>query len=400
MEDSSQFMQWALSTLQHDELPPATPAAAAAYDDNGCNTFSPVPALRYSASVNSMVPEEPPAQEGQRATNSWSSVDTDSGSGGGGAAVTAVQRDAWSPSQQNSANNCATPRSSGSGTNQPVSWDFNSASAQLIKEAQHNSATAAARAAESAGGDGGVPQYGSPRTRRASARISASSSSAPYSQDHIIAERKRREKINQRFIELSTVIPGLKKMDKATILSDATRYVKELQEKMKALQQDGRGMESSAVLAKRPCIAVAAPDGDEDGGGPSCAAAGHAETRNNALPEIEVRISDSNVLMRIHCDDTKGVLVRLLAEIEGLHLSITQTNVMPFSSCILIINIMAKVEQGFNATADDIVGRLNALLQQGVRTDPVQKSWLRLCCSCSCCSQRTAAASDGNGCSN
>jgi len=36
--------------------------------------------------------------------------------------------------------------------------------------------------------------------------------SAPYAQDHIIAERKRREKINQRFIELSTVIPGLKKV--------------------------------------------------------------------------------------------------------------------------------------------------------------------------------------------
>jgi hypothetical protein len=31
-------------------------------------------------------------------------------------------------------------------------------------------------------------------------------------QDHIIAERRRREKINQRFIELSTVIPGLKKV--------------------------------------------------------------------------------------------------------------------------------------------------------------------------------------------
>ena len=30
-------------------------------------------------------------------------------------------------------------------------------------------------------------------------------------QDHIIAERKD-QKINQRFIELSTVIPGLKKV--------------------------------------------------------------------------------------------------------------------------------------------------------------------------------------------
>ena len=36
--------------------------------------------------------------------------------------------------------------------------------------------------------------------------------SAPYAQDHIMAERKHREKINKRVIELSTVIPCLKKV--------------------------------------------------------------------------------------------------------------------------------------------------------------------------------------------
>ena len=85
MEDSTQFMEWALSTLQHEQPPPGTPApAAVAYDDGCDDTVSSIPVLRYSASVESMVPGEPPAREGQRATNSWSSVDTDSGSGGGG----------------------------------------------------------------------------------------------------------------------------------------------------------------------------------------------------------------------------------------------------------------------------------------------------------------------------
>lgn len=125
-------------------------------------------------------------------------------------------------------------------------------------------------------------------------------------------------------------------MDKATILSDATRYVRELQEKLKGVQQNGsggRGMESAAVLVKKPCIAL--PDDDEDGGG---AAAG---TRNE-LPEIEARISEGNVMVRIHCHDAKGVVVRLLAEVEELHLCITHTNVVQFSPSILIINIIAK----------------------------------------------------------
>ncbi|KAF8681771.1 hypothetical protein HU200_045208 [Digitaria exilis] len=338
MEDSTQFMQWALTTLQHEQPPPATPSGAA-YVDNGCDdTVSSLPGpLGYSPSADSLVPQEPPAREGQRATNSWSSVDTDTVSGAGGASVTA-----WSPPQHSA---MVSGSCSSGGTNQPVSWDFNSSSAQLvIREAAQPSSAATARA-ESGGGGGAPPQmaqHGSPPTRRASAsKTSAHSSSAPYSpsQDHIIAERKRREKINQRFIELSAVIPGLKKMDKATILSDATRYLRELQEKLKGLQENGggggRGMESAVLVNKKPCIAV--PDGDDgDGGGaPSSYAA--------AGPEIDVRISEGNVVMvRIHCQDAKGVIVMLLAEVEELHLCITHTNVVQFSAGILIINIIAK----------------------------------------------------------
>ncbi|XP_062213326.1 transcription factor bHLH18-like isoform X2 [Phragmites australis] len=335
MEDSSMFMQWAMSTLQHGH-PPATPTAA--YDDSG-DTFSSLPVFGYSASLlNTMVPEEPPAREGHRDTKCWSLGNTDSGSGGVGASVGAVERDGRSPSQHSV--KCPAPQSSsGSGTNQLVSWNFNSVSAQPCNEAMPISAAAA-----SASNDGGgVPlmmQHGSPRTRRSSEKSSGSSSSAPYAQDHIIAERKRREKINRRFIELSTVIPGLKKMDKATILSDATKYVKEIQEKLKAHEDssgNGRSVES-AVLVKKPRIAV--PD-DKDGRPPSNAASGPAMARN-ALPEIEARISDSNVMVRIHCDDAKGLLVRLLAEVEGLHLGIAHVNVMPFPASTLIVNIVAK----------------------------------------------------------
>ncbi|KAK9144144.1 hypothetical protein Sjap_004047 [Stephania japonica] len=47
------------------------------------------------------------------------------------------------------------------------------------------------------------------------------------SQDHIIAERKRREKLSQCFIALSAIVPNLKKMDKASVLGDAIKYMKQ-----------------------------------------------------------------------------------------------------------------------------------------------------------------------------
>ncbi|KAJ1439584.1 Myc-type, basic helix-loop-helix [Sesbania bispinosa] len=66
-------------------------------------------------------------------------------------------------------------------------------------------------------------------------------------QDHIIAERKRRENLTKMFIALSAVIPRLKKMDKASIIKDAINYVKYLQKTVKDLQEQNmkrKNMES------------------------------------------------------------------------------------------------------------------------------------------------------------
>lgn len=133
-------------------------------------------------------------------------------------------------------------------------------------------------------------------------------------------------------------------MDKATILSDATSYVKELQEKIKALEDgDGSGSNDRSietwVLVKKPCIAV--PDEDA-GSSPSWDSSGTTSPARNPLPEIEARFLNKDVMVRIHCVDGKGVAMRVLAQLEELHLSIIHANVMPFQACTLIITITAK----------------------------------------------------------
>lgn len=53
------------------------------------------------------------------------------------------------------------------------------------------------------------PKYGHQGVKRA---VGSMSRSPLLAQDHVIAERKRREKLSQKFIALSAVVPGLKKV--------------------------------------------------------------------------------------------------------------------------------------------------------------------------------------------
>ncbi|CAN6291999.1 unnamed protein product [Urochloa humidicola] len=301
MEDMGMFIEWATktNTPQHEH-----PGAAADHDFSAAAAFPSLQALREASHAAAMVQE---LTAGVHAPNSW-------GSGGSG---------------------------SGDGVENtlPASWSFGAASTQPGSNGMMMEDPAAAHSLLS------DLVHGPPPARRAGAAAgfrSAGSMSASYAQDHIIAERKRREKINQRFIELSTVIPGLKKMDKATILSDATRHVKELQEKVKVLEaggSSGRSVETRLVLVNRPCLhGTAAMDDD---GSPLPASPG-TPTARDGLPEIEVRFSEKSVMVRVHCENSKGVLVKVLAEMEDLQLIIIHANVMPFLASTLIIAVTAE----------------------------------------------------------
>ncbi|KXG37670.1 hypothetical protein SORBI_3001G107400 [Sorghum bicolor] len=177
---------------------------------------------------------------------------------------------------------------------------------------------------------------------------------ASQNQDHILAERKRREKLSQRFIALSKIVPGLKKMDKASVLGDAIKYVKQLQDQVKGLEDEARRRPvEAAVLVKKSQLSA---DDDE---GSSCDENFVGTDASGTLPEIEARVSDRTVLVRIHCENRKGVLIAALSEIERLGLSIMNTNVLPFTTSSLDITIMAMAGDDFCLSVKDIVKKLN-----------------------------------------
>ncbi|EXC54482.1 hypothetical protein L484_001114 [Morus notabilis] len=182
-------------------------------------------------------------------------------------------------------------------------------------------------------------------------RISTSTKLS-QAKDHILAERKRREKLSQRFIALSAIVPGLKKMDKASVLGDAIKYMKQLEEKVKTLEEQMRkkNMESVVFVKKSRIFAVednSSSDENVSGG-----------SFSKPLPEIEARVCDKNVLIRIHCEKRKGILEKTIAEVEKFHLTVINTSCMTFGSFSLDVTIIAQMNVEFSLTVKDLVKNL------------------------------------------
>ncbi|XP_057967323.1 transcription factor bHLH18-like [Malania oleifera] len=184
-----------------------------------------------------------------------------------------------------------------------------------------------------------------------------------HAQDHVIAERKRREKLSQRFVALSTVVPGLKKMDKASVLGDAIKYLKQLQERVKTLEEQTKKktVESVVFVRKSQLCAADVDDNsssDENFDGYSV---------DQPLPEIEAKVSDENVLIRIHCEKQKGMIAHVLAEIEKLQLSVVNSSVLPFGDYATDITVIAKMEEGCCMKVKDLASNLRLKILKFMR---------------------------------
>ncbi|KAK9097062.1 hypothetical protein Sjap_022559 [Stephania japonica] len=193
--------------------------------------------------------------------------------------------------------------------------------------------------------------------KRPSSAAAAKPVSSSYNQDHIIAERKRREKLSQRFIALSAIVPGLKKMDKASVLGDAIKYLKQLQERVKVLEDKTakKTMESVVFIKKSQLFS------DDDLSSTDESFIAHSS--DEPLPEIEARVSDKNVLIRIHCERQTGILTKTLDEIEKLHLTVINSSMMSFGDSSVDITVIAQIKEEFSMTVKDLVKNLRSALR-------------------------------------
>lgn len=131
-------------------------------------------------------------------------------------------------------------------------------------------------------------------------------------------------------------------MDKASILEEAIKHVKELKEKVQVLEEEKKSRPSkqeSVLMFVNKCKLEMEEADDEYSS---------SDENNNGFSsdraDIEVRFSDNNVLIRITCARRNAFVLNIHNEIEKLHLTIVQSCMMPFGKQAIDITLVAQVK--------------------------------------------------------
>ncbi|XP_015065630.1 transcription factor bHLH18-like [Solanum pennellii] len=162
-------------------------------------------------------------------------------------------------------------------------------------------------------------------------------------QDHVLAERKRRERLTQYFVTLSTLIPNLKKLDKASILGDAITYIKQLEEQVKRLDE-----EANKQPVKRSRL-----HSNYDNFS-TC----NENSNKSVVPEIDVRVSDGNVLIRVCCKKQAGIIKEIFSQVEMFQLTITSSSVIPFGYDTTLISIVAQMDHQLDMATEQVANNI------------------------------------------
>ncbi|KAL6903352.1 hypothetical protein ACP4OV_004165 [Aristida adscensionis] len=160
--------------------------------------------------------------------------------------------------------------------------------------------------------------------------------------NHVMSERRRREKLNEMFLMLKSLVPSIHKVDKASILAETIAYLKELEHRVQELEssrelsntsrpvetaRSKRGRDGEITAGTKRVAALAGAKrrkasselgGDDD----DVEREQHWVLSKDGTSNVNVTVAGSEVVLELQCRWREQLMARVFDAVKALRLDV------------------------------------------------------------------------------
>nr|GME15104.1 transcription factor DYT1 [Ipomoea batatas] len=154
-----------------------------------------------------------------------------------------------------------------------------------------------------------------------------------FKSKNLQAERRRREKLSQRLLELRSLVPNITNMTKETIITDAISYIEELQNNVKELSSQLLEMEATSGVEME--VKAQTDSAAED------------MKKFGIEAEVQVAQIDQNKLwIKVICHNRKGAFTKLMEAMNVLGVHLYDTSATTSKGALLVTSTLELNQSG------------------------------------------------------